>query len=114
MKNIKAVNSVVMVGFVVMLLVAAALSGGFCLLTASAASGTQEIAGDYVPDGLSSSDWDGILAAYEAGRPRGIEFVGQQAYLKPAAVGTTQSGDGFGRSVAVAGDTVVVGAAGED
>jgi hypothetical protein len=38
----------------------------------------------------------------------------QQAYLKPAAVGTTQTEDHFGRSVAVAGDTVVVGAYGED
>ncbi len=34
----------------------------------------------------------------------------QQAYLKPAAVGATQAGDGFGLSVAVSGDTVVVGA----
>ncbi len=38
----------------------------------------------------------------------------QQAYLKPAAVGTTQAGDQFGISVAVAGDTVVVGASAED
>ncbi len=38
----------------------------------------------------------------------------QQAYLKPGAVGTTQAGDGFGRSVGVSGDTVVVGANGED
>jgi hypothetical protein len=38
----------------------------------------------------------------------------QQAYLKPAAVGTTQAGDQFGISVAVAGDTVVVGATVED
>ncbi len=38
----------------------------------------------------------------------------QQAYLKPAAVGTTQGGDFFGYSVAVAGDTVVVGANLED
>lgn len=38
----------------------------------------------------------------------------QQAYLKPAAVGTTQVGDVFGTSVAVSGDTVVVGARGED
>jgi uncharacterized repeat protein (TIGR02543 family) len=38
----------------------------------------------------------------------------QQAYLKPAAVGTTQSGDQFGWSVAVSGDTVVVGALFED
>ena len=34
----------------------------------------------------------------------------QQAYLKPAAFGTTQAGDEFGYSVAVSGDTVVVGA----
>ena len=38
----------------------------------------------------------------------------EQAYLKPAAVGTTQAADAFGRSVAVSGDTVVVGANGED
>ncbi len=38
----------------------------------------------------------------------------QQAYLKPAAVGTTQAGDYFGSSVAISGDTVVVGAYGED
>ncbi|MGH9556302.1 MAG: FG-GAP repeat protein, partial [Terriglobales bacterium] len=37
----------------------------------------------------------------------------QQAYLKPAAVGTTQVSDIFGHSVAVSGDTVVVGAAAE-
>ena len=38
----------------------------------------------------------------------------QQAYLKPVAVGTTQVGDNFGDSVAVSGDTVVVGAPTED
>ncbi len=38
----------------------------------------------------------------------------QQAYLKPTAVGTTQAGDLFGYSVAVSGDTVVVGAPTED
>ena len=38
----------------------------------------------------------------------------QQAFLKPAGVGTTQSFDFFGSSVAVSGDTVVVGAPGED
>jgi hypothetical protein len=38
----------------------------------------------------------------------------QQAYLKPAAVGTTQAGDQFGSSVAVSGDTVMVGAPFED
>ena len=39
---------------------------------------------------------------------------GQRAYLKPAAVGTSQAGDQFGCSVAVSGDTVVVGARLED
>jgi FG-GAP repeat len=38
----------------------------------------------------------------------------QQAYLKPAAVGTSQAGDRFGTSVGVSGDTVVVGAYVED
>jgi hypothetical protein len=38
----------------------------------------------------------------------------QQAYVKPSAVGTTQVGDNFGISVAISGDTIVVGADGED
>ena len=38
----------------------------------------------------------------------------QQAYLKPLSVGTSQVEDGFGRSVAVSGDTVVAGARLED
>ncbi len=46
--------------------------------------------------------------------PVTIDPLVQQAYLKPAAVGTTQRGDDFGDSVAVSGDTVVVGALGED
>ncbi|MBK8090668.1 MAG: choice-of-anchor D domain-containing protein [Verrucomicrobiaceae bacterium] len=46
--------------------------------------------------------------------PLTIDPIAQQAYLKPAAVGSTQAGDRFGYSVAVAGDTVVVGAWGED
>lgn len=37
----------------------------------------------------------------------------QEAYLKPAAVGTTQANDFFGSSVAVSGETVIVGAPGE-
>lgn len=46
--------------------------------------------------------------------PITIDPIAQQAYLKPAAVGTTQSNDIFGYSVAVSGDTVVVGARAED
>ncbi len=51
-------------------------------------------------------------AAYVYARSAGAWT--QQAYLKPAAVGTTQVGDEFGYSVAVSGDTVVVGAWIED
>ncbi len=46
--------------------------------------------------------------------PIHIDPVAQQAFLKPAAIGSTQAGDAFGSSVAVSGDTVVVGARGED
>ena len=50
--------------------------------------------------------------------PLTIDPIAQQAYLKSdnngAGVGTTQAGDLFGNSVAVSGDTVVVGANGED
>ncbi|MEK6281236.1 MAG: FG-GAP repeat protein [Acidobacteriota bacterium] len=51
-------------------------------------------------------------AAYVFTRSGGVWT--QQAYLKPAAVGTTQAGDNFGFSVAISGDTVVVGAQQED
>jgi hypothetical protein len=46
--------------------------------------------------------------------PITIDPIAQQAYLKPAAVGNSQAGDWFGYSVAVSGDTVVVGAPQED
>jgi hypothetical protein len=46
--------------------------------------------------------------------PLTIDPIAQQAYLKPSAVGSAQAGDRFGQSVAVSGDTVVVGADGED
>ncbi len=51
-------------------------------------------------------------AAYVFARSAGVWT--QQAYLKPAAVGTSQAGDEFGISVAISGDTVVVGASRED
>jgi trimeric autotransporter adhesin len=61
------------------------------------------------PDGLR-------LEVEERGAhyPITIDPIAQQAYLKPAAVGITQAGDWFGYSVAVSGDTVVVGAPQED
>jgi hypothetical protein len=51
---------------------------------------------------------------HNARYPITIDPIVQQAYLKPAAVGTTQVGDWFGYAVAVSGDTVVVGALQED
>lgn len=80
----------------------------------AAASGTEGAAGDRVPDGLTATDWAGIRAAHEANRASSAESIDQQAYLKPGAVGTTQADDLFGYSVAVSGDTVVVGAPDED
>jgi hypothetical protein len=92
---------------------------------------------DRTPEGLSPSDWAGIRAAYEAGRtrpptltasapdsavqqeveeagipdPLAANPIAQQAYLKASNTGRR---DQFGYSVAVSGDTVVVGAPGED
>jgi FG-GAP repeat/Divergent InlB B-repeat domain len=60
---------------------------------------------EQVPEGLSAADWQGIRRAAAAG------VTSQQAYLKASNTGAA---DGFGFSVAVAGDTVVVGAASED
>jgi trimeric autotransporter adhesin len=61
------------------------------------------------PDGLRL-DVEERSATY----PITIDPTAQQAYLKPATAGTTQAGDWFGYSVAVSGDTVVVGAPQED
>ena len=55
-----------------------------------------------------------VVEEHGARYPLTIDPIAQQAYLKPAAVGTTQYLDGFGTSVAVSGDTVVVGANAED
>src|SRR5436190_24152532 len=57
-----------------------------------------------------------VLATFLIGLPstHAINLVVQQAYLKPAAVGATQEGDWFGNSVAISGDTLVVGAPLED
>ncbi|TWT41910.1 hypothetical protein RAS1_30340 [Phycisphaerae bacterium RAS1] len=61
-----------------------------------------------VPEGLSAPDWSSIRAAYEANRH---VAVAQQAYLKSS---NTDAGDNFGFSVAVSGDTLVIGAPFED
>lgn len=64
--------------------------------------------------GSSSSPNDTNGSSFNAGAAyvftRGSGGWGQQAYLKPSAVGTSQSGDEFGSSVAISGDTIVVGA----
>lgn len=67
---------------------------------------TQHLASaDDVPKGLTASDWNSIRAVYQA------NSIGQQAYVKASNTG---AGDHFGISVAISGDTVVVGASGED
>jgi hypothetical protein len=83
------------------------------------ASGDTVVVGAYQESssttGVNSTPNDGAGssgAAYVFTRTAGV--WNQQAYLKPAAVGTTQVGDSFGYSVALSGDTLVVGAPGED
>lgn len=56
--------------------------------------------GRAVPEGLSSCDWQGIRAAY---------VVRQEAYLKSSKTDVFHQ---LGHSVAVSGETVVVGATG--
>jgi ribonuclease BN (tRNA processing enzyme) len=58
---------------------------------------------EQTPRGLAPSDWASIRSAYQAGR----DPIAQQAYLKAHQVNAE---DRFGHSVAVSGDTVVVGA----
>jgi hypothetical protein len=59
---------------------------------------------EQTPQGLASSDWESIRAAYQAGRPGPIA---QQTYLKAH---NRDLNDKFGCAVAVSGDTVVIGA----
>ncbi len=86
-----------------------------------AVSGDTMVVGAHQEDssttGVNSTPDDGFTAANSGAAYVFVRSAGvwtQQAYLKPAAVGTTQSGDLFGFSVAVSGDTVVVGAPYED
>ena len=69
---------------------------------------------DQVPEGLEKSDWQGISQAYQASQFRSAKNAGlttQQAYLKAS---NDEEVNGFGGSVAVSGDTVVVSAYVED
>ena len=96
-----------------------ALLGAVALAAPASAPGKKQklTPPDQVPAGLAKSDWQGIRAAYEAGRhefqpsPLTTDPIAQQAYLKASNTGAD---DWFGGSVAVSGDTVVVGAYRED
>jgi FG-GAP repeat len=86
---------------------------------AVAVSGDTVVVGAYREDGNAKgvngpADEDATNAGAAYVFVRSGTTWSQQAYLKPAAVGTTQAGDEFGRAVAIAGDTVVVGAFFED
>ena len=111
MNDIKYANDLLVVWVVAILMTAALFSSEFRIMSKVSAGGTSGIGKSSVPVGISPKDWDGILAANYASR---TTLIGQQAYLKPAAIGLSQSNDYFGYSVAVSGDTIVVGASGED
>lgn len=106
-------SHIIGIAFVVVALAAAVASAAwqsrsvFGLFTDSGPNETTANVSDQVPDVSSVSGRDGTSSAY---RVSSILSIGQEAYLKPAAVGTTQAGDFFGGAVAVSGDTVVVGA----
>ena len=93
------------------LLLALLLAGPLCTTTGRASlaaipaqAGAQRVlyGMGQVPNGLTAADWSQIQALLPAS---------QQAYLKASNTGAD---DWFGWSVAVSGDTVVVGAESED
>lgn len=84
---------------------ACAAGAGFAAeATAPAGKPQHPTSPEQTPPGLAPSDWESIRAAFQAGRPGPIA---QQAYLKALGGGAN---DRFGCSVAVSGDTAVVGA----
>jgi hypothetical protein len=67
---------------------------------------------DQVPEGLSASDWSSIRRAYSSSHSaKAAGVTNQEAYLKASNPAAAEE---FGGSVAVSGDTVVVGAYVED
>jgi hypothetical protein len=66
-----------------------------------------------VPSGLTGADWQAIQAQLPPMQAAELlaDLPSQQTYLKAA---NTEANDSFGYRVAVSGDTVVVGAQGED
>jgi FG-GAP repeat len=90
----------------------ALLMGSFLTTSAAELGKSQKLSSpDQVPEGLSASDWQSIRSTYAAGQTtQTAGVISQQAYLKASNTGAE---DFFGGSIAVSGDTVVVGAAGE-
>ncbi|WP_132000263.1 FG-GAP repeat protein, partial [Dokdonella fugitiva] len=65
------------------------------------------------PDGLTATDWQGIQAQLPV-RPMGWDTSGGALQQGKLIAGDAQTGDQLGYSVAVSGDTAVVGAPYED
>jgi FG-GAP repeat len=95
-------------------LLALAFAAGSSLHAQAAAPGESQTltSPDQVPQGLTAADWSSIRRTLSAGyTANAAGVISQQAYLKASNTG---GGDNFGNSVAVSGDTVVVGAPRED
>ncbi|MDB6131952.1 MAG: Integrin alpha beta-propellor repeat protein, partial [Verrucomicrobiales bacterium] len=86
--------------------------GGGAVLTYSGLK-VWDATGRILPSRFAAGDTELQLLIEEQGAlyPVTIDPIVQQAYLKAS---NTEVGDNFGQSVAVSGDTVVVGAPGED
>jgi uncharacterized repeat protein (TIGR02543 family) len=83
-------------------LAVALLMGGLIPVSAIEPGESQTLtSSEQVPKGLSAADWQSIRSTYAA------SVTSQPAYVKAS---NTEAEDEFGRSVAVSGDTVVVGA----
>jgi hypothetical protein len=82
----------------------------------SSTNATQDTEFGTTPNGLTAAEWETIQQAiaaveYSPTYPLIIDLWAQAAKLDPS---DGESGDYFGHSVAVSGDTVVIGAHGED
>lgn len=73
--------------------------------------------GEILPSRFVLTPNGGVILRMDESRatyPLTIDPIARQAYLKPDQVGGGNAGDLFGASVAISGDTVVIGAPGED
>ncbi len=87
------------------LIILAFLLGGMNVRPVQADQAANSIGNTNLPDGLSRADWTEIKALLPQTAPSTPDS--QQAYLKAS---NTDAGDKFGNSIAISGDTVVVGA----